>query len=131
MIEILILIRLSKSIAAKAREKGRGGAPFVFLLLALWLGGEVFGTVIGMIISLAVLGDEEPNLLVMYPPAILGAIVGAVVAFQIVKAIAPAHTGDYDDYERDDRDERRGRSDRREHDDYDRDERRDRDRDRY
>ncbi|VTR93457.1 Membrane protein OS=Rhodopirellula sallentina SM41 GN=RSSM_01052 PE=4 SV=1 [Gemmata massiliana] len=129
MLEILILISLSKSIAAKAREKGRGGAPFVFLLLALWIGGEIFGGAAGGIISVIALGDDEPNLLLVYPLAIAGAAIGAVIAFQIVKSIAPAYKGEYEDYADDDYDrDRQDRRDRRDRDDHDRDDRRDRDR---
>ncbi len=111
MIEILILINLSKSIAAKAREKGRSGTPFVFLLLALWIGGEVFAAIVAGVLSMVVMGDDEPNLLLVYPAAIAGAVIGAVIAFQIVKAIAPARShDDYDDdYERDDRRDRNER----------------------
>ena len=113
MLEILILISLSRNVAAKARAKGRSPAPFVIILLVLWIGGEVFAAIVAAVISTIVLGDAEPNLLLVYPAAILGAVVGAVVAFQIVKAIAPART--YGDYEDDDYDDRRERDD-----DYDR-----------
>ena len=36
MLEILILIALGKRIAAKARDKGRNGTAYVFLLLGMW-----------------------------------------------------------------------------------------------
>jgi membrane associated rhomboid family serine protease len=107
MIEILILISLSKNIAAKAREKGRSGGAFVVLLLALWIGGELFGAILGCVVSLVALDDDEPNMLMCYAGALGGAIVGAVVAFLIVKAIAPTYSRDEDDYERYDRDEDR------------------------
>ena len=107
VLEIFILISLSRNIAAKAREKGRSGAPFVIMLLVLWIGGEVFAAVAAVVAVAIITGDEEPNLLIVYPAAIVGAIIGAVVAFQIMKAVAPARArgDDGDDYnDRRDRD---------------------------
>lgn len=108
MIEIFALISLGKNIAAKAREKGRSGGPFVLLLVVLWFVGEIFGAIVAGVVAMIALGDDEPNMLILYLGAIPGAIIGAVVAFQIVKAIAPANTrGEYDDedeYDRPDRD---------------------------
>ena len=100
MLEIIILINLSKKIAAKAREKGRTEWPFVVLLIFLWVGGEISGGIAGAIVSTVALGDDEPNLLLMLLGALAGVITGAVLAFQIVKALAPART--YDDYEDED-----------------------------
>jgi hypothetical protein len=101
MLEILVLISLGRSIANKAQEKGRSGVGYIFLLLALWIGGEIFGAILGVVISMAVLGDEEPNMLLAYGGALVGAVIGAVIAFQIVKALPPLHShrDEYDEYD--------------------------------
>ncbi|MBN9118303.1 MAG: hypothetical protein J0I06_03935 [Planctomycetes bacterium] len=127
MLEIIILITLCKNIAAKARDKGRSGGGFGFLLVVLWLGGEIFGAIVGAALSVARNGGGEPDMLLTYGGALAGAIVGALVAFGIVSAIAPVRpSGRYDDH--DDRDDYDDRPRRRDQDDYDdRPRRRDRD----
>jgi hypothetical protein len=97
MIEILILINLSKKIAAKARDKGYSGGGFVVLLLALWFGGEITG----MFGAILLLGDGDENFFAAYLAALGGAVVGGILAFTIVGALSetqPDHE-DYDDYE--------------------------------
>ncbi|HEY1186836.1 MAG TPA: hypothetical protein VGE74_04220, partial [Gemmata sp.] len=76
MLEILILIALGRSIAAKARTKGRSGPLFVLLLVGLWVCGEVGGIIAGAAISF-VLGDDEANLVFVLGGGLLGAITGA------------------------------------------------------
>src|SRR5262245_15871710 len=99
MLEILILIKLGTNIAAKAREKGRNSVGYVFLLLALWFGGEIFGAIVAAVISVAVLGDAEPNLLLVIAGGLGCAAIGAVIAFQIVKALPSLRSDDYEEYE--------------------------------
>lgn len=50
MLEILLLIFLSKKIAASAEEKGYGGVLFILLFLGCWIGGEIFGIILGTIL---------------------------------------------------------------------------------
>ena len=88
MLEILALIAMGKSIAAKARAKGRSGTPYVFLLLALWFGGEIFGAIVAAILTEPD-ANGEPNMLVMYLGALVCAAIGAVIAFVIVGALQP------------------------------------------
>ncbi len=125
MLEIILLFVLGKKIAALAGEKGRSGWPFVLVLIALWVGGEIAGGVAGAVVSVYALGDDEPNMLLMIVGALVGAATGAVVAFLIVKSVPPVSLPDYEDeYDRPTR--------RRDRDDDDRDDDRDygRDRDR-
>ena len=106
MLEILILVRLGQSISAKAREKGRQGWPYVFLLLALWFGGEVFGGVTAALVTAGLDDDGEPNLLIAYLACLVCAAVGAFFAFKIVGALPPVESWDDEDRAagRDDRD---------------------------
>ncbi len=130
MLEILLLIHLSKKIAAKAREKGRSGGWFVLLLLFLWFGGEIAGA-IAAAVALEVAGED--NFFIVYLAALAGAVCGGVFAFLIVGALTPVRSEDDYDYADDndhddaDRDHSRGGGRR----DGDRDDERDFDRDRY
>ncbi len=78
MIEIIILVQFCKKLAAIAREKNRSGSWGAVGAVG-WIGGEVAGAVIG-----ASGGSEGMNL---YGFAILGAIVGAIIAYVIVKSL--------------------------------------------
>jgi hypothetical protein len=89
MIEIFVLISLSKNISARAKSQGRSGWPFVLLLLGLWFGGEIGGGFAGGILSLMISPNVEPNFLLCYLGAIGCAIIGAVIAFQVVGPLEP------------------------------------------
>ncbi len=115
MLEILILIGLSKSIAAKANAKGRSGTPFVLMLVGLWIGGEICGAILGVIISVSSNPKAtEPNMVLIYGGALAGAIIGAVISFVIVNSLADLsrrddYDDDYDDHDDDDYRPRRRR----------------------
>jgi hypothetical protein len=87
MLEIVILIVLGRRIAEIARGKGRSGGPYVILLLAMWFGGEFSGILVGVVIAALMSGAEEANFLAVWALGLVGAIVGAVGAFQIVKRL--------------------------------------------
>jgi hypothetical protein len=97
MLEIFLVIALSRKIHSMAKEKGHGGALYVVLFVILWFVGEVAGAVIGAIAS-----EGEPGLAV-YLFALFGAAAGAAISFIIVSSLPSikSDTG-YDD-------ERRGR----------------------
>lgn len=78
MIEIIILVQFCKKLAAIAREKNRSGSWGAVGAVG-WIGGEITGAVIG-----ASGGAESMNL---YGFAILGAIIGAIIAYVIVKSL--------------------------------------------
>jgi uncharacterized membrane protein YeaQ/YmgE (transglycosylase-associated protein family) len=78
MIEIIILVQFCKKLAAIAREKNRSGSWGAVGAVG-WIGGEITGAVVG-----ASGGSEGMNL---YGVAILGAIVGAILAYVIVKSL--------------------------------------------
>lgn len=100
MLEIFMLFTLGRNIANKARRKGQSGAAAVLILLALWFGGEIFGAIVGAVLS----GGKD--ILVAYIGAIFGAIIGACIAFTIVSSMP--------DQAKDSRDEEPWRSGRRE-----------------
>ncbi|MGE0397376.1 MAG: hypothetical protein AB7T06_11690 [Kofleriaceae bacterium] len=78
MIEIIILVQFCKKLAAIAREKNRSGSWGAVGAVG-WIGGEIGGAILG-----AMGGAESMNL---YGYAILGAILGAVIAYLIVKSL--------------------------------------------
>jgi hypothetical protein len=57
MIEIIVLWRLGRRVAERARSRGRRGGLYVLLLLALWFCGE-FAAGISAIFLLAALGAK-------------------------------------------------------------------------
>jgi uncharacterized membrane protein YeaQ/YmgE (transglycosylase-associated protein family) len=79
MIEIIILVQFCKKLAAIAREKNRSGSWGAVGAIG-WIGGEITGAVIG-----ASGGAESMNL---YGYALLGAVIGAVIAYVIVKSLS-------------------------------------------
>jgi hypothetical protein len=110
MCEIIIVWALGKMIAEQAAAKGRAGWPFVLMLIFFWIGGEIFGAIVG-----AILSQGEESVLV-YGLALGGAVMGAVLSFTIL-AMVPAvekrsrrRVYDDDDDE-DDRPRRRSRRD--------------------
>lgn len=78
MIEIIILVQFCKKLAAIAREKNRSGSWGAVGAIG-WIGGEVTGAVVG-----ASGGSDGMNL---YGFAILGALIGALIAYVIVKSL--------------------------------------------
>src|SRR5262245_37872026 len=93
MLEIALLFVLSKQINAMAKRRDIVGWPFVILLIALWIIGELTGAVAGVI----VLGDNGADgfNLAIIPFAIPGAAIGAGLTFAIV-AVIPKRTHEYD-----------------------------------
>ena len=98
MLEIMILFAMGKSIAAKARAKGRRGTPYVLLLLGLWFGGEIFGALV-VIVATAVTSGGEPDMFLAYLGALGFAVLGAVIAFTIVGALQSVHDDQDDEWE--------------------------------
>jgi hypothetical protein len=95
MLELLVLWQLGKSIAARARKKGRSAARYVLLLLALWFIGEATGAAVCFVILAALIGPDraERGLLLIYPVAIVGASVGAYLTFKIAAREPPLAEG--------------------------------------
>jgi hypothetical protein len=80
MLEIIFLVRFVRHLSRLAKSKGRSGG-WGGLGVALWLGGEITGLIVG---TLADAGAGA------YVVALLFAAVGAIVAHFIVKSLRPA-----------------------------------------
>ena len=81
MLEILFLVWFCKKLAAMARDKNRAGG-WGSLGALLWIGGELGGAVVGAGAS----GAEGMGL---YGYALLGAGLGALIAYVIVASLTP------------------------------------------
>ncbi len=132
MLEILLLVFLSKQIAATLRKKGRNPTGYVILFVLLWIFGEVSGFIIGGVVMAArnprnAFNADGPDLL-SYGFALAGAAVGGTIGFVIPIAMPPVERDD-DDYDDEDDEDRRRRRRRRRDEDEDRDRKRVRRRD--
>jgi hypothetical protein len=101
MLELLVLWQLGKSVAARARARGRSATGYVFLLLALWFLGEVFGAVAFAAASAVMRGRgvDDGDFLLTYLVAITGASVGAYITFKIAGRRPPQVANDAIDSE--------------------------------
>jgi hypothetical protein len=89
MLEILIIIALSRKIAEITKNKGRGAAGWIVMFIALWIGGELLGAFIAVFASVIVNGGEEPNMLFAWVGGLVGAATGAVISFAVINSLAP------------------------------------------
>lgn len=79
MLEIVFLFWFGRKLATLAKQKGRSGA-WAALGVGMWVGGEAFGLVLGMLLDLG-MGT--------YLTAIACAILGAVVSYGVVNSLSP------------------------------------------
>jgi MFS-type transporter involved in bile tolerance (Atg22 family) len=84
MIEILLLVALTRKIGRICEEKGRRAGGFKALTVVLWFGGEIVGAVIA-----AASGVED---LGVYLFALIGAAVGAGISVLIANNLTPVET---------------------------------------
>lgn len=87
MLEILFLVWFCKKLASIAREKNRPGGWGAVGAIG-WIGGEIGGAVLGASSSHAEGMD-------LYGYALMGAVVGALAAWMIVRSLSvvPLDTG--------------------------------------
>jgi hypothetical protein len=83
MLEIFIVFRLCRTLGNKLREKERNPLGYQFLLVALWIVGEIMGGVVGFVVGAIANNGDEPSLLFGYGGALLGAACGAGLVFFI------------------------------------------------
>lgn len=81
MIELLAIIMLGKTISSVVREKGLKPIKYVLIMLVLWIGLEFIGAILGLIF----LGGGLKS----YPFALLGAILGGYLSYNIAKNAKP------------------------------------------
>ena len=86
MLEILLLIFLTKKIGEICQDKGRKAGGYKALTVVLWFGGEIVGAILGLVAT-----SGEGGALV-YVLALIGAAVGAVISFTIVNNLTPLDT---------------------------------------
>lgn len=80
MLEIIAIVLLCRKCMRTARAKGRSGGLFAFLAAVLWVGMEFLGVLAGAFMT----GD----LVSSYVFGLIGAVIGALVAWLIVKNLA-------------------------------------------
>src|SRR3954463_3453341 len=91
MLEIILLVWLCRKIGAIAREKGRKAVGYQFMLVGMWLGGEIGGMVAGVLMVGANPGGGiNPT---AYLFALMGAAAGAIVTFVIVNSLSDKMLG--------------------------------------
>ncbi len=91
MLEIILVWAMAKSIARRCKAKGRSAAGWVVLFVALWIGGEVMGGIVGAILADGKIGAG------VYFCALMGAALGAITGFVIVNTL-PAIQSEEDYY---------------------------------
>jgi hypothetical protein len=93
MLEIVILIVLAGKIGKIVEKKGRKKTRYQLLLIGLWIGGEVLGGVLGIVVApTASIYEGGRTLLAFF--ALGGGILGSVIAFQIARRAQPLDTND-------------------------------------
>jgi hypothetical protein len=88
MCEIVIVIVLCIVLHNKVKAKGRSSVGYIFLLIGLWIAGEIAGAILGVILTGGIGGGGEPELLPIMGCALAGAAVGAVATFIIVNSLS-------------------------------------------
>jgi len=78
MLEILLLVFLSRRIGNIAAKKGHKKRPNIIFFIVMWIAGELIGGLLGAFLA-------KGHFYTTYIMALLGAAVGAVIAFRIVK----------------------------------------------
>src|SRR5215208_4012508 len=83
MLEIILLIFLTRKVGEIVRSKGRKPGWFQLLTVVLWIGGELTGAVIG-----AVIGElRDTGIGLAYLFALLGAGAGAGLSIVIARSL--------------------------------------------
>ena len=85
MIEIIMLIFLTRRVGEIVSAKGRKAGWYKFMTVGLWFGCELFGALIGGII-VGVSGGSEGFI---YLFALVGAVCGAGASYLIAKSVPP------------------------------------------
>jgi membrane protein YqaA with SNARE-associated domain len=80
MLEIILIVIISKKIATMLAEKGRSAAGYIVLFIFLWIGGEIIGAIVGTVIT-------GFNFLAYVFFALLGAAIGGTIGYLIANSV--------------------------------------------
>ena len=86
MLEILMLIFLTRKVGEIVSAKGRKAGWYKFMTVALWFGCEIIGGIIGGVI-IAI--SRSDSFAIAYLFALVGAVIGAITSYVIAKAVPP------------------------------------------
>jgi membrane protein DedA with SNARE-associated domain len=89
MLEIILLIFLTRHVGEIVVSKGRKAGWYKFMTVLLWIGGEVTGAIIGGIVAAV----SHSGTFVVYILALLGAAAGAGISVLIARSLS-AHLYD-------------------------------------
>ncbi len=77
MLEIILVIFLAKRIGKIAEKKGHKKRPNIIFFVVMWIAGEIIGALLGAFLA-------KGQIYTTYFLALIGAAVGAMIAFRIV-----------------------------------------------
>lgn len=86
MLEIILLIALTRHVGETVKMKGRKSGWYKLMTVLLWIGGEVAGAIVGGVAA-AVSGSG--GMLFVYLFALVGAAIGAGAAILIARGVSP------------------------------------------
>ncbi len=82
MLEFVLVYLLARHNGGIVESKGQSGTTYKWLTAGLWFGWEIFGAIVGEMIV-----GRNANPLEVYPFAVLGAVIGAVIAWVLAKQV--------------------------------------------
>ncbi|HEX6624499.1 MAG TPA: hypothetical protein VF064_12370 [Pyrinomonadaceae bacterium] len=86
MLEVIVLIFLTRRVGEIVEEKGRRSGWYKALAVVLWIGGEAIGALVGLAVS----GHfDSGKVLMRIFCVLLGVAAGAALAFVIAKSLSP------------------------------------------
>lgn len=86
MLEIVLLVVLTRRVGEIVKAKGRRPGRYKLMTVLLWIGGEVAGSVFGGIVAAL----TDTGALFAYLFALAGAAAGAGLSFLIARNVTPA-----------------------------------------
>jgi hypothetical protein len=86
MLEIIGILLFTNRVGTIAKRKGVDGCLYQFLVVALWIVGEIIGIIIGVIIT----EGEESGICISYIFALVGAIIGPGIILLYVNHLPDA-----------------------------------------
>ncbi len=89
MLEIILIIFLSRKVGNIAKKRGHKARPNIIFFVVLWFAGELIGALLGSILS-------KGNIIATYFMALIGAAVGAYIAYNIIQNLEDKSGSDSD-----------------------------------